>query len=122
MDIIDYRGGKALIFDSLDITRLRRAGPNHPFRKFLRRFLPICRTYVDWVLVITSYDWESIPSLIRDNITPNDPIGGMKCYRVNLNTPKSSLRDWDTLLGLTPSGVTSVMEKTARLLPRGKEE
>lgn len=71
---------------------------------------------------MTSYDWESIPPLIYNNITPNDPIGGMKCYRVNLNTPKSSLRDWDALLGLAPSGVASVMEKIAHLLPRGKEE
>ena len=109
VDIINYRGGKALVIDSLDIVRMKAyLNGGIRFRQTMRDLVEVPHTKVDYILVITSYPMDQLPLFLCQAMS--DSTDRINCYRVNLRTAISTTRDWDTLLA-QPSGLEEVIEK-----------
>ena len=94
VDIINYRGGKALLIDTYDIVVMGndRLGE---YAKALRQILQVSRLYVDYVLVISSFPWEKLPVFLRQAVSkvklPLNLEGDVvlipnyvPCYRANI--------------------------------------
>ena len=105
VDIINYRGGKALVIDSLDLARMNMY-PGQEFTHTLRQLVEVARTKVDYIMVISSYDRAQLPMWLR-RVT----MGCVKvnCYRQYLYTGLVT-NELDTLLQ-QPDGLKEIIEK-----------
>lgn len=78
MNIIDYRGGKALLIDSLDIMKMISARENRWESALLKTQIQNWMKEVDYVLLITSSPPYLIRSLFQDLFNVRTRVN---CYR-----------------------------------------
>ena len=132
VDIINYRGGKALVIDTLDLIRMERDLLG--FRKPLLQIVDTCRPYVDYILLITSREIAQLPAELRyvfftTRMSRRKYTGvyTVSCHRINLGTEHNE-KHLEELLA-QPSGLEEVIKKlkspaevTAEEKPHGHME
>jgi len=77
LKIIDYRGGKALLIDSLDIMHM--SSSFLASRKKLFQEMKDYESKVDFILILTSYNLETLHPELRKLVMRGDDI---HCYRM----------------------------------------
>jgi len=115
VDIINYRGGKALVIDSLDLIRMDR--DRLGFRRPLLQIVGACRPYVDYILLITSRDVAQLQvelikcvfSMAQGSRRKYTGMNTVTCHRINLGTEYST-KELEEFLA-QPSGLEEVIEK-----------
>ena len=84
--VVPYRGGRALLIDSLHIARPRRILPTlflvnideRTIKGSLESVIEEATNYVDYILIVTSYSQHALPYSLRKCVSESNRLS---CFR-----------------------------------------